>query len=273
MAAYDKYDLAEIHLKGFTRSAVRTKTLLCLNNHDMETYELEKELEVRATTILHSIKDMIEEGLVRKSNKGYSLTNVGKVDAMLIDQLVSTMSVLDEHRDFWLTHDISGIPTKLITRIGLLSQSDVVASDPIALLKAQEYFMEQVIESKEIHGVSPIVVPGYAEAIAAPVMKGAETDLILTDSLLKIVAREYHDAINELMNYENFRLYRIRDDIKVAFTVTDAHLYLGLFRLDGTYDIGQDLFCTGKGAVAWGFELFEYYRGISKPVKNINETL
>lgn len=273
MPACNKYDRADEHLKGFTRSAVRTKTLLCLNDHDMDSGDLEGELGLRATTILHSLKDMIKDGLVRKSIKGYSLTNIGKIEAILIDQLVSAILVLDEHKDFWQTHDISGIPIELITRIGLLSQTDVVAGDPIALLKAQEYFMESVIESKEIRGVSPIIIPGYAEAIATPVMNGTETDLILSDSVLKIVAKEYYGPIKELMKCENFRLYRIKDDIKVAFTVTDAHLYLGLFRLDGTYDIGQDLFCTGKGAVTWGLRLFDHYRNLSEPIIDIDKVL
>jgi predicted transcriptional regulator len=106
--------------------------------------------------------------------------------------------------------------------------------------------------------------------MAIPIQKGAQVDLILTDTILKIVLKEYRDLMKVLMERDNFRLYRIKDDIKVAFTVTDADLYMGLFRLDGRYDIGQDLYCVGDGAVAWGLDLFKYYRDLSEPLEKID---
>ena len=268
--ACDKYDLAEDKLKSFTRSAVRTKVMLCLLAGDLNVRSLETELGTRASTILHTVKDMIEENVVAKTPQGYALTNVGRIQALLLAELMNTITVLDEHQDFWLTHDISGIPVDLQMKIGMLDQSDVVVGDSIALLKAQEYFMNKVLESRKIWGVSPIIIPGYAEAMAIPIQKGAQVDLILTDTILKIVLKDYRDLMKVLMERDNFRLYRIKDDIKVAFTVTDADLYMGLFRLDGTYDIGQDLYCVGDGAVAWGLDLFKYYRDLSEPLENID---
>jgi predicted transcriptional regulator len=62
-SASDKYDLAETKLKAFTRSAVRTKVMLCLLEKELNAGELEKEMGLRATTILHSIKELSEEKL------------------------------------------------------------------------------------------------------------------------------------------------------------------------------------------------------------------
>jgi predicted transcriptional regulator len=267
LSASEKYDLAEAKLKAFTRSAVRTKVMLCLLEQEQNAGDLEKMIGLRTTTILHSIKDMIEEKLITKKDQVYGLTNLGRIQALILSELVSTIVTLDLQEDFWLNHYLGDIPTELQMNLGMLAQSDVIEGDPISLLKAQEYFMEKVIESREICGVSPIIVPGYAEAMAISIKNGAQVDLILTDAILKVVLKEYHDLIKGLMKQENFRLYRIEDDIKIAFTVTDAHLYLGLFRLDGTYDIGQDLFCTGKGAVAWGLDLFKHFRDLSERIK------
>lgn len=263
-----KYDLAEDRLKSFTRSAIRTKVMLCLLAGDLNARDLEKKLGSRVSTILHTIKDMTNDKMVAKTSQGYALTNLGRIQALILMELVNTITVLDERQDFWLTHDMSGIPVEMQMKIGMLDQLDLVEGDPIALLRAQDYFMKKVLDSREIRGVSPIIIPGYAEAMAIPARKGAKVDLILTDKILKIVSKEYPDLIKELMGLDNFRLYRIKNDIKVAFTVTDADLYLGLFRLDGTYDIGQDLFCMGQGAVAWGLELFKYYRDLSEPLQD-----
>jgi len=265
----ERYDQAEGKLKSFTRSAVRTKIMLCLMDGTKEAGELERDIGLRASTILHSIKEMIEADLVQKADRGYFLTNIGRIQAALLNGLVDTIIVLDQHHDFWMNHDMSGVPLDLQTKVGMLIDSEVVAGDPRELLKAQEYFMEKVVESKVIGGVSPIIIPGYAEAIAIPVEKGAEVDLVLTSPILDIVIQEYGDVMRGLLSHLNFRLYRLDESIKVAFTVTDEHLYLGLYRLDNTYDLGNDLFCSGEGATKWGRALFEYYKSKSHLVKKI----
>lgn len=267
--ACNKYDLAEDRLKSFTRSAIRTKVMLCLLDDDLNARDLEIMLETRASTLLHTVKDLMDANLVARTTQGYALTNVGRIQALILEELLSTIMALDKHQNFWLNHDMSGIPVELQMKIGMLAQSDVVEGDPVSLLKAQEYFMESVISSREIYGISPIIIPGYAEAMAVPIRNGAKVDLILTDAIIKIVLNEYRDLMKSLMEYDNFRLFRIKNDINVAFTVTDAGLYLGLFRSDGTYDIGQDLFCTGKEAIAWGVALFEHYRNLAECIKNI----
>ncbi len=269
MSACDKYDLAEDHLKAFTRSAVRTKTLLCLKDHELESSDLEEKLGIRATTILHSISNMIDTGLVKKSKKGYELTNVGRVQAILIDQLVSAIVILDEHKDFWQTHDVSGIPEDLLAKIGMLGQSDILKGDPAAILKTQEYWFSEVIKSKEVAGLSPVIIPTYSVAIAKALENGAKVDLILTRPIMDIVMKEYSAQLKAMLEAESFKLYRIDRDVRIAYTVTDSYLSLGLFRLDGGYDVGSDLNCFGNTSRAWGKELFEYHRKMSVPIEHI----
>ena len=40
---------------------------------------------------------------------------------------------------------------------------------------------------------------------------------------------------------------------------TDSALSLGFYDHQGTYDWNQDLISYDKDAIAWGYELFEYY--------------
>jgi len=262
----DNYDLAEESLKSFTRSAVRTKLLLCLKDREVSAGQLENELKIRSSTILHSIKDMIDLGIVYKKSMGYSLTNIGQIQALLLDRLLNALTVLDEHKDFWLTHDMSGIPDDLLVKIGMLNDSEILKGDAIALLKTQEFFVKELINSKQICGVSPIIIPEYPFAIAAAVKDGAKAELILTDKIIDIVIKEHSSILKELLSYENFKLYAINDDVKLAFTVTDRLLSLGLFRKDGGYDITCDLNCIGEQSRLWGLKLFEYYLHKSRTV-------
>jgi predicted transcriptional regulator len=266
MTTCNNFDLAEAQLKAFSRSAVRTKIMLCLMDKEMSASELEKETDIRASTILHSMKDLVEEDLARRSPGGYSLTNIGKIQALLLDELVSAIVTLDQRKGFWLSHDISDIPKDLLSKIGMISQSHVMQADPSALLKIAEHAIAEMIKAKEIYGLSPIIVPGFSNAIIRAVENGASVNLILTENIIKEVKDQYHEYIIKLLNCNNFKLYQINDEVRIAFTVIDALLSLGLFRLDGGYDLGEDLICIGPMARAWGLELFDYYRKRSAPI-------
>jgi predicted transcriptional regulator len=269
MFACRRYDLAEEHIKAFTRSSVRAKVLLCLKDGDKTSKAMESEMGVRNTTILHVMNEMIKADLVTKTEKGYALTNIGQIQAVILDDLASSIDALDEHREFWLNHDIGGIPVNLQVKMGMLFESEVVKGDKAAILRPQEYFMSKLKEAKEIYGVSPIIIPGYAESIAMAVANGANVRLILTEEILEIVAKDYPDSIRGLLEQPNFKLYKIKEKVAIAFTVTDSIFSLGLFRQDGGYDVGSDLICSGRDALAWGTELFEHYSRVSQIVQYI----
>ncbi|MGB7544815.1 MAG: transcriptional regulator FilR1 domain-containing protein [Methanothrix sp.] len=253
------YDLAEGQIKGFTRSSVRAKIFLCLKDGPMVVRDIEISIGTRTSTILHSVKDMIDDGLVAKTSKGYELTNIGKIQAILLNDLISSIVALDQHKEFWQSHDLSGIPIELQKKIGMLTESEVFKDDPVAILSTHEHFISELKAAKVVYGVSPIIVPGYAEAIAFAVSEGSQVNLILTKKILDIVKKENSDVLQHLLSFERFRLFSIEEDIMVAFTVTDRILSLGLFLHKGGYDVTNDLFCKGEQALLWGKELFDYY--------------
>jgi len=265
----DRFDQAEAKLKSFTRSAVRTKIMLCLMSGEKDAGELEEAMCLRASTILHSIKEMIDAGLIVKAARGYALTNIGRIEARLLDNLVSTIVALDQHRDFWLTHDLSGIPTDLQMKIGMLAQSERITADSSSPLRSLENFMSELAKSNEIRGFSPIIVSGFQELIADGVMRGSQIDLILTDSILNILAEKDREILRQLQKSENFRLYHIDIDARVAFTVTESLIALGLFRIKEGVDLTSELICYGENATKWGKMLFEHYRSMSEPANNI----
>jgi predicted transcriptional regulator len=82
----------------------------------------------------------------------------------------------------------------------------------------------------------------------------------LTTDILKIIYKDHRDLVRELLSHENFVLYHIDESVTTAFTVTDSLLNLGLFRIDGGYDLASDLICMGEDAIKWGMELFDFYR-------------
>lgn len=266
MSACKRYDLAEAQIKAFSRSGIRAKTMLCLKDGPKTASDLESLIGTRSSTILHSIKEMREEDLIRKTHLGYALTNIGNIQALLLDDLVGSIIALDGHRDFWLNHEISSIPIELQKQIGVLMPSEIIASDQANILKCHEHFIEKLRQAKEIYGVSPIIAQGFSEVIREAVERGAKVELVITEEVLGIASKMNPDLHSALFKYNNFRLYCLNDQITVAFTVTDSILSLGFYRLDGSYDLDRDLISTGYEARAWGMRLFEHYRLRAEPV-------
>jgi predicted transcriptional regulator len=265
----DKYDLAEPDLKSFTRSSIRTKVMLTLLDGGKTASELEKVMDTRASTILHSIKSLTDNNLVDKKNQEYSLTSIGRIQALILDDLVNTIVTINEHHDFWLHHEMGGIPTELQKRIGMLGQGEIIKDSPESPLKSLDYFIATLSQSKEVLGVSSVVVRGYPEAISNVVNSGVQVELILTNPVLNVVISEQKQLLNDLLASENFKLFSIDKDVKISFTVTESFLNLGLSRIDGSYDLGTDLIYSVEKAIEWGKLLYNHYRDQSNQLENV----
>ena len=87
----EKYDLAESDLKSFTRSSIKTKVMFTLLDEGKTASELEKIMKTRSTTILHSMKSLMESDLVEKRQQEYNLTNIGRIQAIMLDE--QTLSI------------------------------------------------------------------------------------------------------------------------------------------------------------------------------------
>lgn len=254
----------EPSLKSLTSAWVRTRILFSLRDAPQFTPDLAQAVEASITSVLHSTKAMIAEGTIERCPDGFRPTNTGHIKVALLSELINGLAALDEGKDFWLSHDLSGIPAELQLRIGQLAGGKVVRDEPAAPLQSQAAFIEAVSQAKEIRGISPIIAPGYPEMILAALSRGAKVTLILTKS---IISKIDPDALQAAFACDNFRLYEIDDGVKVAFTVTGELVSIALFNLDGSYDPQQDLICEGPEAVNWGRELFEHYLQQALPVK------
>jgi len=108
----------------------------------------------------------------------------------------------------------------------------------------------------------PIFSSDYPGIFEELIKNDVDTSLILTKNVFEKVT-EYVDIedIKYQLSKSHVNIFTTEEDIKVAFTVTDACFCLGLFTLDGIYDITHDLVSTGNKSIHWGNKLFEYYRG------------
>lgn len=210
---------------------------------------------ITRTSTLNILARLRKSGYIQvignKGDRTHRLTDLGRAYA----QCKTTEAFLEAHNGFLRSHDISGIPEHLLSRLGEIN--GVVNHDsPSEPLKTTQEFMESMRNAKSIWGVSGHIVPGYTEAIAEALMNGAAVSLILS--------QEVFAALPKVECPPTLHLYVI-DKAPIGLCVLPNGMRLGL-PSGNRYDVSSDLVCD-QSAFDWGIELFEYYRNHAKEIK------
>ena len=261
----ERYQLVEADLKMFSRSGVRSKIMLILLEGGRTVGELEKITNTRSTTFLHSIKDLMDLDLVEKRHQVYSLTNIGRIQAVALEDLLNTIITINQHHKFWRSHDLSSIPMEMQKSIGMLGRGEIVEDAPETPLKIWEDFINSIITAKVIRTVTSILIRGFVAAIPKAVENGADVEIIVTNAVLEAISN-WKDDINKNLKKENFKLFVMDYDAKISFTMTESFLNLGLANNDGSFDMGADVMYRGEKPVLWGTMFYEYYKKQSKRI-------
>ena len=245
-------------------SELRRNVLVALMDGKKGLSELRKTLEVSSTTAIHALRDLEKNKLIFEDEKrNYGLTKIGEIIALKIVDFVDAVDVLQKHEEFWLTHDLSGIPPHLMEKIGWLRDSNITKCSATDVFKVYYEFIDMLKDAKEIKGVSFMFFPEYPSIFRELIAKKRiDIQLVLTkevlDKVLEAVGVEF--LKNALTKEDSwFKLYIIKESQKAAFTVTDYFLSLGFFNHDGSYDWNRDLISYDKKAIAWGKKYFDWY--------------
>ena len=249
------------------RSELKQKIILSLLGGDKKLSELKSEVEYRETTILHVLKEFENLSLTAKSGGTYSLTSLGIIVAQICKDFNAASVVLEKFKDFWLPHDIKPIPPQLMTKIGALQDSTLIRTDRTELGKVYESFLQILMTSTKVTGVSPIFHPDYVPVIEHLLSQGNMVELILTNAVLKKTMSSAHpDQVMSSLKNGNLKIY-LNEDLKVALTVTDKNFSLGLFLEGGGYDDKMDLISLSPQAIQWGEELFAHMLKTSRRIE------
>ncbi len=246
-------------------SDIRRGVLLNLIDGKKSLRELREALNTSSTTALHAIRELERVKLIyRDEMHEYELTETGRIIAKKILDIADTSEVLKKHERFWAEHDLSGIPENLLEKIGWLKKSEVVRLDALDILKTHKIYVKYLQQAKWVKGVSPIFAPDYPSIFKELLSRGAPIQLVLTREVMEKVLRYIRkEELKSAIKSCCIELYVIHD-VKVAFTVADTFLSLGLFTKEGIYDTTSDLISVDQKAIQWGVLLFNHYKEMAK---------
>lgn len=244
-------------------SSIRTKIMISLSEGPQKTDDLQELTGIQLPIILQGIHELEKQNLILNDGDHYSLSKIGAETTSKLVDMIKTLIVLKNNRELWLNHEIDAIPHDLLMEIEDLSKSQLIESEPEDLLKTHKKHAQIVLNSKEVKGVSPIFYSDYLETFASILNKGTTVELVLTENILKKTVEsldpEGLDEFKRLISENKLKIYEIKKDVKVAFTVTDKSIALGLFSMNGKYDPTTLLVSDHSDALIWGNKLFDYY--------------
>ncbi len=265
---YKMYEEVDEELKFLTTSGVRIKMLASLLEKPKTSTQLKDEMGVGASTVIHAARDLEQDGLLIEKTDGYHLTGAGKIMALKIIDVITTLKTVANEREFWKTHDISDIPPEFLLRIGALADAKIIKDTPTNLMRGLSLYFKLIRKAKEMRGISSIFHPRFPDIIEKLADRGVEMEFVVTPNVFSTLTQaKYKERLKKLVARDNFSLYLSDREIKLAFTVTDFVLSFALYFVDGTFDNAQDLISYDEEAIKWGRELFEYYKSRAKPVK------
>jgi len=207
-------------------------------------------------TILRSLENI---GLVKRTEMGFEITSKGFAYLMLFKKVVNSFKALSIIFNSFPEHKII-FPEEFYPRLHELLDLEVVTATDIDLLKPHKVFINYLVKSSEIYGVSPIFYPDYPEVMKDVIKNVKVIELILTEDIADV-------AVNHLKGDSYWRdfldkihIYKIDFNPYIAFTVTDVFLSIGFYRENGSYDFSKDLISTSESAIKFGKDLFNYYK-------------
>ncbi|WP_407416405.1 helix-turn-helix transcriptional regulator [Methanobrevibacter sp.] len=248
------------NVKYLLTSSMRTLILVVLYNKKKNLNEIRDELHKPSATILHGLKELEENNLIKKDRKYYSLTSNGYLLATNVIKLIDNWHSIEKNKIFWNNHDLRGIPENFLNKLYLLKDAELISSTTSDLSNAFNKYIELISASKEL----TIILPIYSENHFKYIIKLLKSNQL--NSLTLLVNTEILQTMQKsrylkksLIENKNVEILETDEHIKLFLTYSTDFMALTLFFKDNHYDDSQIIIDNHKSAIKWSKELFNFY--------------
>lgn len=247
------------------RSQKRRELLLLLGESSRTMEEIKTIFKVSPIAILPHLKKLTDSSLVTQKNGSYELTDLGDQVFKKVQSLVNILILL-ERNNYWLEHDLSGIPQYLIERIGDLKNCNLVERAPDQIFEPDQELLNTISSSRYLMVFSSIYRPEFQVLYSESERLKSETTFIFTESVLEKFLCDHDQKMKEFAMVQNTELFVCNDGIKLAeLIVSDCWMKVSLFDSNGKFY--HDYICSSESqAISWAAELFEFYKSRARQV-------
>jgi predicted transcriptional regulator len=261
---------AELQLIDTIFFSDKRKNLLLLLKEGPKTIEeIKTKLNVSSSPIMAQIRILLKEGLLVQKRDSYELSIKGKLIVPKMEPLLSTFRVFDENHDYWARQDLKTLPSHLLDRIGELGSCKEILPKRTHIFDYPPEIMDPLYRSKTVMEISSFFRPGYPSLYLDLAKRGIEVSLVLERSIYEKLISDYRTDAEEFLSLENTHLFVCDNKIELASSiVTDRFISLSMISKEGRY-YNHEMVSFEKSALAWGQELFKYYKDLSEEITEL----
>ncbi len=256
------YELIEDEFKSIYRSRLQVQILLSIRDQKKNLEQLRQITGSSSQAIIPKLRKLESKHFVEEEGYYYRLTQLGKILTTKIHEAIMTLGVIAKFENFWLNHQLDGIPEPLLNDIGDLFNSEVIRDTKEDVFKAFGIYMKHLGKAQQIFVVSSFTSPELIDAVTERLSAGIPAEIVITRELFgKLYEEPYIEKLNKMIQFPNLKLKVTQEYVRVGFTVTDEFLSMGLYKKDGMlYDFSEDFFSFNEKAIKWGKRFFQYYK-------------
>lgn len=249
------------------RSQKRRDLLLLLGEEPRTMEEIKNLLDVSPTAILPQIKRLTDSDLVIQKNGSYELTDMGDQVFKRVKSLVNVLILL-ERDNYWIEHDLSGIPPYLLNKIGDLKDCKLVEPDPSQIFEPSTELLEFFSSSRYLMVFSSFYRPEFLPLYTRLARLESDITLIFTESVLEKIMQNYEKKIRKFTTLQNTELFVCNDGVKLAeLMVSDRGMMISLFDSNGRFYYDY-MSCSEPEAINWAKELFEFCKSTAWQIES-----
>ena len=247
-------------------SSLKARVMESLEQEESATTRaLSTRLALHQSSVSHTLKELMEEDLVTKKGKGYRLSNVGIIQRNIHNLMIKSLRCLEDHKDFFLSHDLSGIPQGFQVSMGVVDEGRmIIEKDPAMPFQVNDIIIPLLAQSRNFLVASSTMVPDHQQTVARAMREGGHLKTVTTARVIQELRLKNHILKDDSL-HSRMELY-CHKNINLHLIIADSHLFLALPRLDGTYDLENVIISREEAAVEWGRMLFYYFLSGSEKV-------
>ena len=227
----------------------RMRIINLLSDEDLKLSQLSQKLDITVPEASRHLQRLSDAQIIQKNSGGsYHLTSYGE---LVLRQLPGLDFILD-NRQYFLEHDASHLPYKLISRIGELRFGSL-NKDALACIAFAELALKQAEEYS--WSLTPQVIASSSTTMEEKIKAGIKIRAILPEKLVT------PPGYNPAYGVER----RTLPKIQMRVMVTEKEAMLGLPFLNGQMDYAQIISKDLKFR-EWCKDLFIFYWEKAEPI-------
>jgi predicted transcriptional regulator len=236
----DEDRLSDIHFQ--LSNADRRRIIEEIQTQSLKLNEVAKKLDITATEAFRQLQRLTDAGLLEKTSEGkYRSTSYSK----LILESSATMNFLSKHREYFLEHDTSLIPSQFRARFGELSKT-ILLTEAVVNLNTSTKVLNNA--EKRIDVMNEQHLEHNSQILRQRSLEGVKVRSLLQENMIETIKEE--PIVKQ--SWER----RIIPRICAIIILTDKIVGIALPKLDGKMDYqvfeGKD-----PESMKWAGDLFE----------------